>query len=213
MPDELPCQPVKSCPQVLDYQDSAIAADIRREIRPDGASFIIPAGPLSADARGICYRESLLSAALFTTCLLVLGSVAVRLSFPLRLEPAEVIVGIFAFTVFAAALFALIWRSLALRKIDARTRLNNQPVAIHANNQRLLIETSRAGASVRIESEDIETIEVGSSWRDRAALPELRVKSRSGQWTTLVSGRDATELNHIASTLRWALQGDPRRDP
>lgn len=207
MTDDPLRHPAKSCGMVLGYQDLPPISNIRREIGENGVKFVIPAG-VGRSERMSSYRQTLAPATFLTALLLAGGTIAVRFWFPLRLDLAEVILAVSAFAVFAGALFALIWRVLAMRDVDARASLRKSAVAIAADSRRLLIETSGAdqNESIQISSDEIDRIEVASRWRDAASFPELRIRMRRGESRTIVAGLDALELECVASTLRWALQ-------
>ena len=206
MPDNPPRQPAKSAPVILNYQDLPPSSNIQRRIEPGHLRFIIPAAPLPKPFRRQSYRRNVLPAAFVTAILLILGVFAVRLSFPIQLDLVERLVAVAAFLVFAAALFALIWRTLALREIDLLARSRRHAVAIDANNKRLLVETTgtNANASIHLDAAEIDKIDITSGWHGR--LPALQVRTRSGDSHTLLVGRDPEELRHIQKSLWWALQ-------
>ena len=211
-------QPSAAAAPTLAYDDLPPGSDVRREYRPDGSLLItVPAGEVPTPLRRTAAHEAAVSGALLSAAiLLVVFGVFVYFVQRNRIGGVALAWAIAFFTIFCAAIVALVaWVRYRIR-VEALEAGRQQATVLAVSADRLVAETRGpfGVAGYDLPGNRIAGLEVRRSWitdgrGQRARLPHLELVLGGNRSVVLMPGRDAAELRWIAGTVRQQLGIQP----
>ena len=207
-------QPVPLAAHALVYNELPTGSDIRREYGPGGAVTITaPAGePSAAARRAAAYSTGISSAAVCGIGLLALLWVGSAMSPSFQRLDAELrVMAMVLFGVFCAGVFVLVWKVYYAARLDVLVELCREASILHANNQRLLVETTgpRGNRSFEVKSAEVRCVSVAGGHSSRSPVPYVNVERSDGSLLRLLPGRHPAELHWVAATVSHALRKQP----
>jgi hypothetical protein len=193
---------------VLTYDDLPPGSDIRREIREGAMMIVIPPYEVTVSVRREAYRATALRAAVFTATILIVGIVCIST----LLRGAWVarqwdLLSLALFCVVAAMTFALVWRALALMRIQVIELLGGQSTLIDADRERLLLESDGPDGPIsrRIGNSEVLEVRIVSLEHPGVVVYAVGIVIGKEKPILIASGRSHGELRWIARALAQCI--------
>ena len=207
MPPDPPTSAPAAAP-ALSYDELPEGSALRRRYDGrGGVTITAPAGELPASLHRVASRAALVPATFaMVACGTAIGLLLLRLAQSNRLDPSLREAAMVALAALAGGVFLFVWLTRYLALCEALLAGRRHASVLHADPNRLLLETTRPsdGRSIDVPVGMIRFMKVTRAALDDRRLPRvacLQLLLRDGTVHVLFGGHHTAELHWIAASV------------